>query len=264
MGSDGMHLTVEEALSIYPLSEARLIAGSKGKQRIVKSINVMDALEILDWIREGEMLLTTAYLIKDNPEKASSLLQMLNRRGSAGLGIKLCRFWNAVPEALIEEAELLGFPLIELPFRFTFFDQMYGLFRAELTSGSGILQTMMAKQRELKRFALQPGRSRSLLDSISGVIGYRMAVIGTRGDVVYNNSEYTVSELLEGWPWQPRNQRCRVGDQAAFRIPFEPEQVSSGYLIYTAIDPLLLPVEEDLFLQGAEMIDVHNHSSVEE
>lgn len=38
-----MHLTVEEALSIYPLSEAKLIAGSKGKHRIVKSINVMDA-----------------------------------------------------------------------------------------------------------------------------------------------------------------------------------------------------------------------------
>lgn len=49
-----MHLTVEEALSIYPLSEAKLIAGSKGKHRIVKSINVMDAPDISDWIKEGK------------------------------------------------------------------------------------------------------------------------------------------------------------------------------------------------------------------
>lgn len=115
-----MHLTVEEALSIYPLSEAKLIAGSKGKHRIVKSINVMDAPDISDWIKEGEMLLTTAYLIKDNMEEASALLQTLNRRGSSALGIKLGRFWDEVPEQLVAEAESLNFPLIHLPFEFTF------------------------------------------------------------------------------------------------------------------------------------------------
>ena len=39
-----MHLTIREALSIYPLSEAKLVAGKQGESRIVKSVNVMDAL----------------------------------------------------------------------------------------------------------------------------------------------------------------------------------------------------------------------------
>lgn len=186
-----MHLTVEEALSIYPLSEAKLIAGAKGKHRIVKSINVMDAPDISDWIKEGEMLLTTAYLIKDSPEDASALLQMLNRRGSAGLGIKLGRFWEAVPPPLIAEAEQLNFPLIELPFQFTFSDQMNGLFRAELSRSVGTLQSMMEKQRLLMRLALRSGRSRPLLDTVSEIIGYPLAVISSRGTVVFNNSGYT-------------------------------------------------------------------------
>ncbi|WP_036725598.1 PucR family transcriptional regulator ligand-binding domain-containing protein, partial [Paenibacillus forsythiae] len=173
-----MHLTVEEALSIYPLSEAKLIAGSKGTHRIVKSINVMDAPDISDWIKEGEMLLTTAYLIKDNPEQASALLHKLNRRGSSGLGIKLGRFWESVPDALIAEADELNFPLIELPFQFTFSDQMNGLFRAELARRTGTLQAVLEKQRKLMRFALRPVRSRSLLESVSDVIGHPIAVIG--------------------------------------------------------------------------------------
>ncbi|MEK5235504.1 PucR family transcriptional regulator [Paenibacillus sp. FSL L8-0470] len=259
-----MHLTVEEALSIYPLSEARLIAGAKGKHRIIKSINVMDAPDISDWIKEGEMLLTTAYLIKDSPQDASALLQTLNRRGSAGLGIKLGRFWDAVPERLVAEAESLNFPLIELPFQFTFSDQMNGLFRAELSRSTSVLQSMMEKQRKLMRFALRSGRCGPLFDSVSGVIGYPLAVISARGDAIYNNSEYSAALLLEGWPWQNRNGRFRIGDKVGFRIPLLQGEKCTGYLLYCSIDPLLLPVEESLFVQGAELISYHIHAGYED
>ncbi|CAH1218088.1 Purine catabolism regulatory protein [Paenibacillus auburnensis] len=259
-----MHLTVEEALSIYPLSEAKLIAGAKGKHRIVKSINVMDAPDISDWIKEGEMLLTTAYLIKDSLEDASALLHTLNRRGSSALGIKLGRFWDTVPEELIAEAETLNFPLIELPFQFTFSDQMNGLFRAELSRSTSMLQSIMDKQRKLMRFALRSGRSRPLFESVSEVIGYPLAVISARGDAVYNNSEYEERQLLEGWPWQNRNQRFRIGDRTGLRIPLMQGGKCSGYLLYCPIDPLLLPVEESLFVQGAELISFHIHSGYED
>ncbi|WP_240479691.1 PucR family transcriptional regulator [Paenibacillus wynnii] len=258
-----MHLTVEEALSIYPLSEAKLIAGARGKHRIVKSINVMDAPDISDWIKEGEMLLTTAYLIKDNLEEASALLHTLNRRGSAGLGIKLGRFWDAVPEALITEAELLGFPLIELPFQFTFSDQMNGLFRAELTRSNNALQTVMEKQRKLMRFALRSSRSQPLLDSISEVMGHSLAVINSRGAVLYNNSQFPESQLLTNWPWINRSQRIRIGEGAGFRVPLLQGEECLGYLLYFDIDPLLLPVEESLFVQGAELISFHIQTGYE-
>lgn len=259
-----MHLTVEEALSIYPLSEAKLIAGSKGKRRIVKSINVMDAPDISDWIKEGEMLLTTAYLIKDNLEDASALLQTLNRRGSSALGIKLGRFWNEVPEQLIAEAELLNFPLIQLPFEFTFSDQMNGLFRAELTRSTHMLQSVMEKQKKLMQFALRSVRSGPLLESVSEVIGHSLAVVSARGDVIYNNSEFQESQLLEGWPWQKRNQRFRVGEKVGFRVPLLQGEKYSGYLLYCCIDPLLIPAEESLFVQGAELISFHIHSGYED
>ncbi|WP_379132794.1 PucR family transcriptional regulator [Paenibacillus sp. sgz500958] len=259
-----MHLTVEEALSVYPLSEAKLIAGSKGKHRIVKSINVMDAPDISDWIKEGEMLLTTAYLIKDNLEEASELLQKLNRRGAAGLGIKLGRFWDALPEELVAEAEQLDFPLIELPFEFTFSDQMNGLFRAELTRSTNALQEVMEKQRKLMRFALRSGRNRPLFASVSEVMEHPVAVINSRGDVIYNNSEIADMQLLGGWPWANRNQRIRMGEGAAYRIPLIQREECTGYVLYFGIDPFLLPVEESLYVQGAELISFHIQSGHED
>ncbi|BCG57980.1 PucR family transcriptional regulator [Paenibacillus sp. URB8-2] len=259
-----MHLTVEEALSIYPLSEAKLIAGSKGTRRIVKSINVMDAPDISDWIKEGEMLLTTAYLIKDNPEQASALLHKLNRRGSSGLGIKLGRFWETVPEALIAEAEELNFPLIELPFQFTFSDQMNGLFRAELARSTGALQSVLEKQRKLMRFALRPVRSRSLLESVSECIGHPLAVIGSRGELLFNNSPHSERELLGGWPWGNKNRKVRIGEEAGYRLPLLQGEECAGYLVFCSIDPLLLSMEESLFVQGAELIAYHIRSGAQD
>ncbi|MDT3425914.1 purine catabolism regulator [Paenibacillus forsythiae] len=259
-----MHLTVEEALSIYPLSEAKLIAGSKGTHRIVKSINVMDAPDISDWIKEGEMLLTTAYLIKDNPEQASALLHKLNRRGSSGLGIKLGRFWESVPDALIAEADELNFPLIELPFQFTFSDQMNGLFRAELARRTGTLQAVLEKQRKLMRFALRPVRSRSLLESVSDVIGHPIAVIGSRGELLFNNSSHSERELLGGWPWGNRSRKVRIGEEAGYRLPLLQGEDCFGYLVFCSIDPLLLSMEESLFVQGAELIAHHIRSGDED
>ncbi|MGG6309664.1 PucR family transcriptional regulator [Paenibacillus macerans] len=249
-----MHLTVEEALSIYPLSEARLIAGSKGMRRIVKSINVMDAPDISDWIKEGEMLLTTAYLIKDHPEQASSLLQKLNRRGSSGLGIKLGRFWETVPDSLIAEADELGFPLIELPFQFTFSDQMNGLFRAELSRSTFALRSMLDKQRKLMTLALESVRSRSLPEAVSDCIGYPMAVIGRQGELRFNNTAAEERELLSGWPWTSKCRKVRIGEATGYRLPLLQGEETAGYLIFSSIDPLMLPVEESLFVQGAELI----------
>lgn len=35
--------------------------------RIISAINLMDAPDIINWMKEGELLLTTAYGIKDSP-----------------------------------------------------------------------------------------------------------------------------------------------------------------------------------------------------
>ncbi|AOZ93159.1 PucR family transcriptional regulator [Paenibacillus crassostreae] len=259
-----MHLTVEEALSIYPLSEAKLIAGSKGKHRMIKSINVMDAPDISDWIKEGEMLLTTAYLIKDSLKDASALLQTLNRRGASGLGIKLGRFWDSIPEELIIEAEKLNFPLIELPFQFTFSDQMNGLFRAELIRKTSTMQTEIEKQRKLMQFALRTNRVQPLFDSMSEVMAHPIAVINARGGIIFNNSQFNEAPLLIGWPWLGKSQRVRIGEGVGLRLPLMQGEECIGYLIYFEIDPLMLPVEENLFIQGAELISFHIQSGYED
>ena len=259
-----MHMTVEQALSVYPLSEARLVAGSAGKNRIVKAVNIMDAPDITDWIKEGEMIFTTAYLFKDRPCEAAELLRKLDKRGSAGLGVKLGRFWNEFPEEMIAAADDLGFPLIELPYPFTFSDQMNALFREELRRSTVELQTVLDKQVRLMRFALQSGHIRQLFESVMEVIGCPIAVIGSRGQVVFNGTDRADSELVELWPWKPLAQRVRTSGGQAFRVPLMKQSQCTGFVLFFYRTPVLTPVEENLYLQAAELIGFHKDFKIED
>ncbi|MFC5702183.1 PucR family transcriptional regulator [Cohnella faecalis] len=259
-----MQMTVEQALSVYPLSEGRLIAGSSGKSRIIRSVNVMDAPDITEWIKEGEMVFTTAFLIKDKPEEASRLLRKLDERGSSGLGIKLGRFWERVPESLIDEANELGFPLIELPYQFTFSDQMSGLFQAEIKRNTGLLQEVLDKQIRLMRFALRSGPIHRLFEAVSEVIGNPIAIVGSRGQVIYNASGFADTELGCERPWPVRPRWHRGESFQSFYVPLLKQDDCTGYVLFFTPRAFLSAIEESLYVQAAELLSFHLNFNFED
>lgn len=259
-----MHLTVEQALSVYPLSEGKLIAGSAGSNRVVKSINVMDAPDIADWIKEGEMLFTTAYCFRDRPGEALDLIRKLNKRRASGLGIKLGRFWEEVPHEIVALAEELEFPLIELPYPFTFSDQMNGLFQAEIKRATVQMQDVLEKQVRLMRFALQSAPARAFFEAVAEVVGVPMAVVGSRGQIVYNAAGLTDAVLLQGWPWSARKKPVKYEESQALRVPLLKQEQCTGYVIFLHGQPFLSPLEEGLYVQTAELICFHLNINYED
>jgi len=260
-----MYLTVEDALKIYPLSEGKLTAGQKGVNRIVKSVNVMDAPDISDWVREGDILFTTAYLMKDAPSEGVGLIRKLAQKGAAGIGIKLGRFWTNVPDDMLAEADRLGFPLIELPFPFTFSDQMKGLFNAELQRSTKLLHGVLDKQKELMRFALAPGRAGDIFKTIASILGVPMAVVGLRGQILYSSLAPSELELLQKHPPKPTVQWLRTERCNLLRLPLqsaEAGQDAVGSAVFQIARGLSPKEEEGLYHQAAEII-AHHLNAVE-
>jgi purine catabolism regulator len=252
-----IHITVEQALLIYPLSEGRLIAGKDGSSRIVKSVNVMDAPDITEWIKDGEMLFTTAYIMKDHPAEVIELLRKLDARGSAGLGIKLGRFWSSIPESIMEEADRLHFPLIELPYQFTFSDQMNGLFLAELERSTKSLHNLLDKQKRLMQFALRSKSDSSFFDQVLGIIGTPFAVVSSRGHVVYNATSFREPQLLKSWPWREEGRWVWAENGGHSRIPIEFNGECIGFALFYPSEAALVKEEEGLFYQTAEILAHH-------
>ncbi|WP_341417588.1 PucR family transcriptional regulator [Paenibacillus filicis] len=254
---------MEDALTIYPLSEGKLTAGHSGLNRIVKSVNVMDAPDITDWVREGDILFTSAFLIKDNPAEGVRLLQKLAQRGAAGIGIKLGRYWLSVPEDMLVEADRLGFPLIELPFPFTFSDQMKGLFNAELQRNTQMLHGVLSKQKELVRFALKPDDPHTMFKRISTILGFPLAVVGLRRQTLFSSLAPADLELVSKRPLKPTLQWIRTNTDRLLCIPLHNHKARSeavGFAIFQTPRSAFLKEEEGLFHQAAEIIAHHLHT----
>jgi purine catabolism regulator len=110
-----MGITVEEILKLPIFEQTVLVGGFEGVNNEVLTANITDSPDIANWVRPNQLLLTTAYHFRDQPEQLIPFLRQLHEHNCAGLAIKTKRYIDTLPEGLIEEAERLQFPLIELP-----------------------------------------------------------------------------------------------------------------------------------------------------
>lgn len=117
-----MQLTVREALEISPLNRAKMLAGHRGLTNIVTSVNVMEVPDIIAWVHPRELLITTMYPLRDDISKIETLIPQLAHKELAGLAIKPLRYIDTIPGMMIEDADRLGFPLLELPQDIAFID----------------------------------------------------------------------------------------------------------------------------------------------
>ena len=53
----------------------------------------MEVPDVADWLKSGELILTTGYAIKDKPDMQVKLVEQLAKVEGAGIIIKLNRFW---------------------------------------------------------------------------------------------------------------------------------------------------------------------------
>ncbi|WP_077735516.1 PucR family transcriptional regulator [Bacillus sonorensis] len=107
-------MNIFEILELPVFKGAKLAAGESGGFRQIEHINMMDAPDIADFLHQGELLVTTAYHIKDHPQLLKDLIEKMVRRGCAGLGLKTKRFLQEIPEDVIKLADKRAFPIIEL------------------------------------------------------------------------------------------------------------------------------------------------------
>ncbi|MCC6854953.1 MAG: PucR family transcriptional regulator ligand-binding domain-containing protein, partial [Microbacteriaceae bacterium] len=78
-------ITVREVLTLPVLRGTFVVAGQRGLSRAVTGVNVMEVPDIESFVKGGELLLTTAYPLREHPEDLSTLVRTLSRLGLAGL-----------------------------------------------------------------------------------------------------------------------------------------------------------------------------------
>lgn len=113
-------LDVSGVLALDALKTAQVVAGAGGLSRPIRWVHIVDIPDVVEWVQEGDLLLTTAFAFRERPELQERLVPALTAKRLAGLIVAVGRYVAHLPPAMLAQGDMLDFPLIELPWEVPF------------------------------------------------------------------------------------------------------------------------------------------------
>lgn len=135
-------ITVEDMLKLDIMKGCNLVGGFKGIRNTISRVNIMADPDILEWVHEGEFLLTTAYFFeKENDIKAQKeLLNVCYNKKLAGIGIKVSPYLEKLPQEIIALANELNLPIIDIHYSIPLSDIMMSTFKEIFNKQASLLE----------------------------------------------------------------------------------------------------------------------------
>lgn len=113
-------IDVNNVMALDVLKSGRLVAGAKGLSRPIRWVHIVDIPDVVEWVQEGDLLLTTAFAFRERPELQERLVPALSAKRLAGLIVAVGRYIDHLPASMLDQGDSLEFPLIELPWEVPF------------------------------------------------------------------------------------------------------------------------------------------------
>lgn len=163
-------LTVQKFLELPTFHEFNIVAGAKGLDNVISSVNIMDNPDALDWFSPGELLLTSGYFFKDSREIQDHVVRQLRSINCPALCIKPKRYLGNIPQNIILLADQLNLPVIELPYGMPF-SKISNIIREELSGSYDIVnKKSLDIHKAFFKISLQGGGVSKISQSLSEMI----------------------------------------------------------------------------------------------
>jgi len=174
-------ITVREVLTLPVLRGTFVVAGHHGLDRTVTGINVMEVPDIASFVKAHELLLTTAYPLREHPEDLGGLVRTLERLGLAGLAVKTGRYLEKLPDEALAIADELDFPVM-LVAEHTSFNEVIGAVLAIVLTEYGAEPAGAEAIRErLTGVALAGGGLVEIARTLAGALGRYVVIVDQDG-----------------------------------------------------------------------------------
>ncbi len=182
-------VSVADVLALPSLASARVVAGRGGLERVVSAVNVMEVPDILDWVQPDELLLTTAYPLRGDPVALDALVPRLAEHGLAAIAIKPARYIDSIPAGMLDAADRLDFPLIELSGDAGFNDIIREVLTVILDSQAARLERSAAIHDRFTEIVLSGGGIRQIAEALAEFVDRPVTIMDGQGVVAWQTAD---------------------------------------------------------------------------
>ena len=169
-------ISMNSILRMEILQDAKLLAGTSGTDQIVTSVNVMVDPNVVNLVSGGELLVSTAYAVRENLPQLLELIPQLKQRGVVALGLKFNSYINEIPQEILTLCDTLSFPLFEIPNSISFSQLITPIMTTIVNNQAQMLGDIYELQKALTATMLSGGGLQSIVQTLFDRFGNSIAI----------------------------------------------------------------------------------------
>ncbi|MEW6623650.1 MAG: PucR family transcriptional regulator ligand-binding domain-containing protein [Bacillota bacterium] len=247
-----MSFTLENILTIKELNTVQLAAGKLGITRAVKWVTILEVLDELSFLDEGDLLVTTGYGLAEDKTLQEQLIPFLAEKNLAGLAIQPGFSIKEIPEIIMQKAEEYNFPVLHLPKDLSFGKFTRHILRHLINHQFYMLEYSQKIYNQLTRIVLNNQGLESIAESLVNIINRPVLFL----DLFHKTLAMAEPDEKQSAPWgklQPLIQKAssRPGNQTAVinagdhgQLVITPITTGSEVLGFLCVLNLKPPLEE--------------------
>ncbi len=169
-------IELNDILQVSLLKDAEVLAGKDGLTNSIVSVNVLEVPDIIDWVRPGEFLLTTAYTFGGDIGAFEKLIPQLKEKMVCGMGIKTQRYISEVPDNVLKIADEISFPIIRIPQAVPYGDLIKEIFNRIIGEQTKLLGQINDFNSKVRNIMLRHGGMKAIAEQIYRSIRVPVAI----------------------------------------------------------------------------------------
>lgn len=239
-----MGILLSGLMKMSCFKNAKLVAGTvENKNIYVQGITIIEAPDIANWIKGGELLLTSFYSIDKDIEAQKKLVQKLWENKAAALIIKTSRFLATIPDEIIELGCKLDFPIIEITGDTKYIDITYPVMGEIFNDQVNRLNYYKDCHKRFTKLSLEMKGVSSVAKTLGDLVENPVIIFNNKFDpIAWDHEKYKYIEILDDeiksliekeYPIYGLRIKLPDGNDEIYSVIIEPIQLLSeikGYL----------------------------------
>lgn len=160
--------------------DLRLAAGARGTTNEIRWFAITEVDDVTRWVDGGELLLMTGLNITGQEEQQRRYIRNVHDSGISGLAFGTGIRHKTIPDPMIDEADKVGLPILEVPYEVPFIRITRAIFAETMTERQQVMQDALAVHERLAEAVVRLQDSlQTIMDIVSDELGIHLELRDT-------------------------------------------------------------------------------------
>ncbi len=171
------------------MKQTNLIAGEQGIDKQIKWVTVVEVIEDIERLQDGEFLITTGFNLLEDRERLDIFHNLLRSRPVSAVAIYTSFYMEKIPGSFIQLANENALPLIEIPLDINFSEITKELLQYIVNQQTKLLEQAEQVHRELMALILNDRSLSEITGRLSELTNSNIYIFNEFYGIIFSNQE---------------------------------------------------------------------------